>query len=234
MKSMNRNALLMAAIFLVGNSLFSQGGGAGFFHLGGAVISGIPSSSFLPAGAPTLSENHLSLGGSGYFLFRNWVIGLEGNGGMASESRMDTLGMGRSFGTFQFQGGYAVVNKPRLKVFPMLGIGAMQNNLRVRHIPAVQPDLSGLLANYSLQEVQFQQTNYVASLTLGVDYVLNRSKESSSGGWMVGLRLQYMAGWPDKNWTMSGNNLSSAPSASPQMVNLSLLIGGGAFQNAKN
>lgn len=212
-------------------ALFSQGGAAGFFHLGGARIAGIPSSSFLPAGAPDLSENHLSVGGSGYFLFRKWMVGLEGNGGMAAEGRMDTLGMGRSFGTFQLQGGYALVNNPRLKVFPLLGLGVMQNNLRVRHIPTTPLDLSGLTANYALQEIQFQQTNYVASLTLGLDYVLNRSKEGSSGGWMLGLRLQYLAGWPDKNWTVSGNTLSSAPSASPQMLSLSILVGGGAFRN---
>jgi hypothetical protein len=225
--------LLFASIglFFLPISLSAQGGGAGFFQLGGARILGIPSASLLPAGAPTLSENHLCAGGSGYFLFRKWMVGLEGNGGMASERRMDTLGMGRSFGTFQLQGGYALVNNPRLKVFPLLGLGVMQNNLRVRHIPTTPPDLSGLTANYALQEIQFQQTNYVASLTLGLDYVLNRSKENSSGGWMLGLRLQYLAGWPDKNWTMSGNKLSSAPSASPQMLSLSILIGGGAFRN---
>jgi len=228
---MNRLLLASIGFFFMHIALFSQGGGAGFFHLGGARIAGIPTSSFLPAGAPDLSENHLSVGGSGYFLFRKWMVGLEGTGGMAAESRMDTLGMGRSFGTFQLQGGYALVNNPRLKVFPLLGLGVMQNNLRVRHIPTTPLDLSGLTANYTLQEIQFQQTNYVASLTLGLDYVLNRSKEGSSGGWMLGLRLQYLAGWPDKNWTVSGNTLSSAPSASPQMLSLSILVGGGAFRN---
>jgi len=224
----------VTGFLIIQTVVYCQGGGAGFFHLGGAMISGIPSGSLLPAGAPTLSENHLTLGGSGYLLFRKWMIGLEGNGGMASESRIDTLGMGRSFGTFQVQGGYALVNKPRLKVFPMLGLGVMQNNLRVRHIPTTPLDLSGITANYALQEVQFQQTNYVASITMGLDYVLNRSKESSSGGWMLGVRLQYLAGWPDKNWSISGNALSSAPSASPQMLSLSILIGGGAFQNGDN
>ena len=231
---MKRFFNIAIGFLLTGSVLVAQGGGAGFFHLGGALISGIPSASFLPAGAPTLSENHLSVGGSGYFLFRKWMVGLEGNGGMAAESRMDTLGMGRSFGTFQLQGGYAIVNQPRLKIFPLLGLGLMQNNIRLRHIPATQPDLSSLTANYALQEIQFQQTNYVASVTLGLDYALNRSKESSSGGWMLGVRLQYLAGWPDKNWTMSGNNLSSAPLASPQMLSLSVVLGGGAFQNAKS
>jgi len=230
---MKRATVAILGIFFVISSASAQGGGAGFFQLGGAAILGIPSSSLLPVGAPTVSENHLCAGGSGYFLLNKWMVGLEGNGGMAAESRMDTLGMGRSFGTFQLQGGYAVINNPRLKVFPLLGLGLMQNNLRVRHIPGTPLDLSGLTANYALQEIQFQQTNYVASLTLGLDYVLNRSKENSSGGWMLGVRLQYMAGWPDKNWTVSGNKLSSAPSASPQMLSLSVLIGGGAFQNAK-
>ncbi len=228
---MIKSLVLTASLFLCSSILFAQGGGAGYFHIGGAQISGIPSASLLPAGAPKLSETHLTVGGSGYLLFKKWMFGLEGNGGMAGENRMDTLGMGRSFGTFQFQGGYAIVNNPRLKVFPLLGLGVMQNNLRVRHIPATPIDLSSINANYALQETQFQQTNYVASITMGLDYVLNKSRESSSGGWMIGVRLQYLAGWPDKNWTMSGNPISSAPSASPQMLSLSVVLGGGAFSH---
>ncbi len=228
-----KNGVYSFFAFFLLVAIHAQGrytGGAGYFNVGMALPQGLPVGDFLPANFPEPGAPTASFGGSGYGMIGRWVIGGEASSSTENSSSRDTLTASRTWGNGYFSLGYAVVNKERWKVFPMLGIGSVTHKIRVRDNRPV--DFTDVAQAPKPYEVNYQRMDFSLALTLGVDYILSKTKEKP-GGWMMGLRLGYYTGFGHNRWEASGNTLNNGPSMIPHGFMAQIVLGGGGFSPMK-
>lgn len=205
-------------------------GGAGYFNIGFALPQALPIQDFLPASFPEPGAPAATFGGSGYVMVGRWVIGAEGSSSMENTSTRDTLTASRGWGNGYFSLGYAVVNKARFKVFPMLGVGSVTHKIRIRDNRPV--DFTDIQQSPQPWEVNYQRTDFSLAFSVGMDYILSKTKVNP-GGWMLGLRLGYYTGFGHNRWDISGNMLNNGPSMVPHGFMAQVVLGGGGFSPMK-
>jgi hypothetical protein len=204
--------------------------GGGGFTVGYGNMNISELQTFVPGSVPGFSNDQILLGGMGHGFIGRLVIGGGGSGITGNHFATDSLRGSVSGGYGTFDVGYAIVNKNKLKFFPMLGIGGggygvsitktgTLNVMNVIDEPGRKIDISngGIVADFSLNLYTIPALVYDKT-------------ENSYGGFMIGLKVGYLYSVPTSNWSYSGGDITGGPTFGLNMPYFKLVLGGFGFQ----
>jgi hypothetical protein len=200
--------------------------GGGGFTIGYGTMDVSPLHLFVPGGVSSFNNNQLLLGGMGHGFLGNFVIGGSGSAIVGDKIKTGAYNysLGGGVGTFDF--GYLVVNREKVRVFPLLGVGGGGYGIHITENNSVSA--AGIRADPS-REVNISQGGFVfdLSLNLNVIPVLNyNEKDRSYGGLMTGLKVGYLYGLPSSDWRFSGGDITGGPDFGLNMFYVKLIVGG--------
>ncbi len=225
-------------LFLIAFLMISTGGiaqkyigGAGAVNGGSAYFDVSGFNQFLPESFPEFSGDFLSIGGDGYFMYNNFVIGGNGQGlfGDNIKSGTQQASIGGGFGFFQF--GYDFLHKDNLKLYPLVGIGGGGIDM-----------VFSTIGRFSAQDIQDRNTNeeYIQSniswgsvlfdLGIGFDYFPEDDGKSSP---RIGVRTGYILSPSKNDFTYAGGIITEAESYSFNGFYFRIVIGGGGFSKVE-
>ena len=225
---------------LPSRSLAVDSGGAGYFSPGVVIFTGLSNlNSFIAErGFDEIPPYGFEFGGHGYFFLKNFVIGAGGAGGftMGSESNASTLSLGYGYG--QALLGYVVIDKEKLLVFPLLGIGAGGVGFTVS--AKETKSFGDLLAKPTTANmISFSRGMLVGSLSIDLVYFTGKLRKpkgedygirKSGGGLMLGIKVGYFLDIPiDKTWGVEGTEVNGVPDFNMSHIFVLVSIGGGGL-----
>lgn len=220
------SALLMPVSLLAQNSENNYSGGGGGFTIGMGFMDVSKLHAFVPSGVPSFNNTHLLLGGTGHGIKGKLVIGGSGFGIVGNDIRTDSfkVNVGGGLGTFDI--GYLLVNKDKVKLFPMIGIGGGGFGVSV----AKNKSISAANASKDPgQEIKINAGGLVFDLSLNLNLIpvyKYDEKDKAYGGFMTGLKIGYAYGFPTSNWSYTGGDVTGGPKFGINMFYFKLIIGG--------
>lgn len=231
MKNIQKTALLVFALLTCYASKAQeksslQHGGGGGFTIGYGNMDVAKLHDFVPANVSEFTNQHLLLGGTGHGFTGNFVIGGSGFGIIGDNIKTDTINysLGGGLGTFDF--GYLVVNRDKIKIYPMIGIGgggygiqiSTNKNVSAKNVASnpgreININVGGLLMDFSVN------LNFIPMPHF-------RERNKSYGGFMTGLKVGYVYSLPSSDWQFSGGDVTGGPKFGMNMAYVKLIIGG--------
>jgi len=203
--------------------------GSGSFNIGYAHLNNSDFQKFLPEGFYQLSESYLLLGGEGYGLKGNFLVGGSGQAIVGQDESNGSLKTEISGGMGFFNLGYTLVNQDKIKVFPMLGIGGGSMELRISEHKDVS--VNEIIQEPS-REITLEVGNFLLDFSLGLDYIprIHMAKNGKEGGgFKTGVRVGYMLGFNSDNWNYGGGDVNGAPNFGLNSFYVKMVIGGYGF-----
>lgn len=203
--------------------------GSGSFNIGFANLSNSDFQQFLPRDFDQISDRYLLIGGEGYALKGNFLFGGSGQAIIGQDEHSGSQKAGISGGMGFINVGYAVINQDKIKLFPMLGIGGGSMELRISEDEDVS--LNEIIEDPA-QEITLEVGNFMLDFSVGLDYIpsIQMAKNGKEGGgFKTGLRVGYMLGFNNDNWTYGGGDVKSAPDFGLNSFYVKLVIGGYGF-----
>lgn len=200
--------------------------GGGGFTIGYGYMDVSKLQIFLPENFPKLRNDHLVIGGTGHGIINNFVMGGSGFGMIGDLIVSDSINasVGGGMGTFDF--GYLILNKNKVKIFPLIGIGGEGYGVKISNHKNVSVEN---LSKNPGQEINISKGGFVADLSLNINLIpameYNENKKSY-GGFMTGIKVGYVYSLPTSNWHFSGGSISGAPNFGLSMAYVKLIIGG--------
>lgn len=216
---------MKAVVFVLGMLssafVYSQGfnyyGGTGHFSMGSSVVEMNSVNGYLNSkGLPGFSRNCLSIGGGGFGIINNFLIG--GEGGAIDPSRVaSTTGNAElSTGYGMFNVGYMVPLKSRLMVYAMGGIGWGGSDLTL-------VDANG-------KEEKYNARKSFVSTEINLDMYMFGDKESGAkAGFKTGFCIGYLFNPQTNPWSDNNSNYTNIPNTFVNGFYFKLKIGGGGF-----
>jgi len=200
--------------------------GGGGFTIGYGNMDVSPLNQFIPAGVGSFDNHQLLLGGMGHGFLGNFVIGGSGSAiiGQKIKTGPYNYSLGGGVGTFDF--GYLVVNKPKLRVFPLLGVGGGGYGLQITQNNSVS---AADIRTSPSREINISQGGFVLDFSLNLNVIpvlVYDERDRSYGGFMTGLKVGYLYGFPSSNWRYSGGDVTGGPDFGLNMFYVKLIIGG--------
>lgn len=234
MKNGIKNFLVLAVVLFAQQSDAQQkasnpSGGGGGFTIGYGSMDVAKLHEFVPPGIK-FSNQHLLIGGTGHGFNGNLVIGGGGFGIIGDKITTDTINysLGGGIGTFDF--GYLVVNKEKLKVYPMIGIGGGGYGLQIssnKNIAAKN------IADNPGHEININRGGFILDLSANLNFIPMleyNEKDNTYGGFMMGLKVGYIYSIPSSDWKFTGGDITGGPKFGMNMAYLKLIIGGSGSQ----
>lgn len=181
---------------------------------------------FAPAGIKKFKNDHLLLGGTGHAHLGNFVIGGSGMGMIGDGEMTDSLevSLGGGLGTFDI--GYLVVNRDHVKCYPMIGLGAGGYGISIAQNENVS---ASDVVNNPGREINISHGGFVIDASLNLDFIpflQYDEEENSYGGFMTGLKVGYLLGFPTSDWTFAGGDVTGGPDFGLNMIYVKLNLGG--------
>ncbi len=193
--------------------------------LGYANLDNTEFQSFLVPGFEELSKHYASFGASGHVLLKNLLLGVSGQFIGAPTKEHGDLDADVTGGMGFLNVGYALVNKERFKVYPLLGIGGGVMDMKIMH----QGDITqGEIINNPMQQTQLSIANAMVDLGAGLDYTIMEMTSAdgrTKGGLNLGLRAGYIFGADDDNWTYTGGDVMGGPEFGMRSYYVRLAVG---------
>ena len=173
------------------------------------------------------------LGGGGYGLVGNVVIGGEGGGAFQSvSSTTQKANLGAGYGFFDL--GYLVFSKANLKVFPVVGFGGGGVSLKVYETDGA-PTFDEIL-DAPGREVTVSTGGFMAHASIGIDYLLVMGEgedKEGKGGLLVGLRAGYVYSPMKAEWKMEDMDVLKGPDVRPNGFYFHIVFGGAGESYSK-
>jgi hypothetical protein len=192
---------------------------------------------FLANNAPALNNNMGTLGISGLMEYKRWIGGITVQGGMSQPVTIDNYAghpgqdyqLANGFYNGLLHLGYAVVNTPMMKIYPILGLGGGRASAQLVRTNISQ---ASIVANNQPQNSNVQIGKAMAYIDLGIGFdFFHRMKPMEgnprrNGGGVVGLRVGYSQGIGLGSWGYNGdNNVNENPTYNPGMFYAKLTVG---------
>lgn len=235
------HTLLLAVCMLPATGLFAQfdddgddkkakkvSGGWGFFTPGYQMTDMGPLNAAIGSmGVPNLENNAITLGGGGYLVISNFLIGGEGASLMnqtvsANDAQAQLEG---GWGTFNI--GYTpLATDGGLVLVPRLGIGAYNYRLFLQDA-ANPPTFQNVVGSPGTASVLVKK-----GLLLTADVGLNWSlkyKDGRGGGVFLGLDLGYNYSPKIDEWTLWGEPVEGGPGVNMSGAFVRLRVGGAGW-----
>lgn len=231
MKEINTTKTLLGTFLIMLISIPSMAqdkvsGGSGGFHIGFKQYSTSNYSYFLEDGVTDLDDNILTIGGGGYHIIKNWMIGGYGfyRGGESRDVPFFSPGGGGQEFNYALNGGggyltlgYVAFHTDKLLVFPQLGIGleSLTLNKTLNEDITFQPD--------DFLSTDYSWSSPMLDIGAGVDFFPLK-------GLKVGLRAGYnFSLQKDNDWKHRGGDLlgTNLPENDLDGFYIHLTLGGG-------
>jgi hypothetical protein len=230
MKHIIKISLLIGFTLTIYNSAAQEkiNGGSGGFMIGGKQYNTSSYNHFMSDGVDDLMNNLIRIGGGGYGIFNNWIVGGYGfyqGGDNKSTSWPGTTGQQQINYSLEGGGGYLTLGyvafkKDNLLLFPKTGIGLESLSLN----KVQKEDLSFQSDEYYSSE--YTWNSLMLDLGVGLDWF------PFENGMKLGLRAGYNLSLSrDADWKHSGGDFTNdqLPENDLDGFYLQLLIGGGDF-----
>ncbi len=210
-----------------------QPAGGGAFTVGYGYMDVAKLHEFVPAGITKFRNEHLVIGGTGHAFVDKFVIGGSGFGIVGDVIKTDSVkySLGGGLGTFDF--GYVILNREKIKIYPMIGIGGGGFGIQITKNKTTSV---GEVVTNPGREINVSIGGFVFDLSMNINIipVLNYDeKKKTLGGFMTGLKIGYVYSLPSSNWMCSGGDVTGGPSFGLSMGYVKLIIGGFGYQNKK-
>ncbi len=129
--------------------------------------------------------------------------------------------------------GYAVVDMPNLKVYPMIGIGHARTDFNVTSegdIPLSQLNGGEVAGN----EYNLDARNFLLDFSVRMDYIWGKADDKGiTKGFLDGIRVGYKYAIPNDNWRHSGGEVAGAPDFGPSGPYVLMAFGFGKSSKEK-
>jgi len=217
--------LLLTQVVLAQEKLH---GGSGGFYLGGKQYNTNSYNYYLADGVDGLQNNLVTIGGGGYTILNNWMLG--GYGFYRGGERKDVSYFSPTGGqdiTYSLNGGggyltlgYVVFHTDRLIVFPQAGLGLESLGLS----KTLNEDVT-FRANDNLS-AEYSWSSPMLDLGAGIDLFPTKK------GLKIGLRAGYNLSLQNNNdWRHAGGELISSdlPENDLDGFYINLIVGGGGI-----
>jgi hypothetical protein len=203
-------------------------GGAGGINIGAIHFDPSGFNQFLPQDYPQLTGDFLSLGGDGYFMYENIIIGGSGHGLYGDEIRFNqqkaNIGGGMGF----FQIGYDFLHKEHLKFYPLIGLGGGGMTMTFSTVgnqpknDVVQGNADG---NYLQTDISWG--SFMIDLGIGFDFF----PETEGGGSSprLGIRAGYQFTPSNVDFRYAGGPITGATAYALNGYYFRIIMGGGGF-----
>lgn len=227
----------LALVVAVTQSGFTQdkiSGGAGGFHIGSKFYNTQNYSFFLDDGVADLDDNLRSIGGGGYIIYKNFMLGGRGfyQGGESRDVTFVDPFEGSTIYTYSVGGGggylnlgYVVHSAKDLLVFPQLGLGYEALVLEKALNEATSFDPGEALST------EYRWGSPMLDIAAGIDWF-----PFENYGAKVGLRIGYTISMQrNTDWSHSGGDFvsSTLPTNNLDGFYLNISIGGGWFSKSQ-
>lgn len=202
-------------------------GGAGSFQIGYGNFQTNKLQNFLPAGAPSLGNHHLTVGGGGYAMINDFIIGGSGfsiTGETVSTSNLEANASG---GAGFFNVGYRVAGGKALNVYPLLGIGGGGLGMEINQTANLTT--SDIRSNPG-RAITIEQSGWLFDLSMNLEwYPIAGGNENDYGGLMAGLKVGYLYQPFADDWEYEGGDISNTPNFNLSGFYVQLTLGAGGF-----
>lgn len=225
------NAFLIFSILCIqGISQQKSVGGIGYFSTGYQTIDIKDLNSKLKSlGYPEFDKSYTSIGGGGFGVINDFVIGGEGYGLISSDLSNQFYQNNLTAGYGLFDVGYLVYSSDNLIAFPLIGFGAGGIDLRINEKSLV--DFDSVLINPKRGSV-LSIAGLMFNFGFNVLYRINLSEDvNKPGGLSIGLNFGYTHFLQMGNWTLFDTEIANGPRAGLSGFYIRFSIGGGGFNN---
>ncbi len=231
---MKKNSLILRWIFMiilicsVSASLAQpkESEGRGFFMLGWrSVDMDKLNASMQSQEYAELSNSFLSIGGCGYSIMKNWILGGEGHAIEGDEvtTRGYKVSVAGGYGLLNV--GYLIHKKNNLNIYPMLGVGGGAVTLNI--VENSTPSFDEMLQDPK-RGTQISSAGFMFSVGIGADYLIMKKKnDHEEGGLALGFRAGYSMAPFVGDWIFRDEAISGGPELGITGPYVMFMIGGG-------
>lgn len=206
-------------LFLIPVFTFAQSsfyGGAGHFSAGTIYLNMSTVNNYISKQAlPEFSGNCLTIGGGGFAVINNFIIG--GEGCAISASRVGNSSGSAEFGTGMglFSFGYAIPSYSRMLIYPLGGIGWGGSSLKI---------------NLNEQKTEYNAGKFFFDAGIRADFFMIGGRGSDAkGGFKAGIALGYLFNPQAQPWQDKDKNYTSIPNTFTNGFYVKLQLGGGGI-----
>lgn len=244
---------LLLILAIASTALFAQKDVSHFMTMtkGYSFINSDDLSSITPSDAKGVGNSYLTSTLNLRTHINKCIIGVEAT--MARDTRSfadmfrdndDHATIGANIYSASLQFGYAVLDKPNLKLYPIVGIGMGQSKAKIER----QQDIdASQITDGELPGTSFDlsQRNFNSDFAVGFDYIIPCKKKDECNtdrkyGFVVGAKAGYRLAFGDFGWEHSGGDVNGAAQFNPSGFYAGLTLGftksskGGMFQKLSN
>ena len=197
-------------------------GGAGGFTIGGTTHDMSALNTFLPESLGDFNDNSLQIGGGGYFVYQNWMLGASGYYNQGDSKENGDLSYQINGGAAFVNFGYVAIQQDKFIAYPKVGIGFSSLG--------VEENVDGQVTypNEQLLAAEYNMRSPILDLGAGLDFF---PFQKDGYNLMLGLRAGYKLALGDGEWFHNGGELvgEDLPDFEMDGFYLSLTIGGAGF-----
>ena len=176
------------------------------------------------------SKHHFMVGATAFATRKHFVYGLTGFAITGDLINSDSINISLNGGVGTFDFGYLILDRKKINIYPMIGIGGSGYGLHV--VKNKDVSVSHISKNPD-QEINISKGGFVADLSLNINIIPPyNEKNNSNSGIMTGVKLGYIYSLPSTDWRFSGADIIGGPSFGLSMVYIKIILGG--FGSQKN
>ncbi len=229
--------LLIGMGFLCAVSLTAQAsdhpkiyGGFGYFMPGYQFLSLTEmNNSFKAAGFPEISNGALSIGGGGFYVVRNLLIGGEGYGLIGGSVENIDYRVDHAGGCGFFNVGYILAGSPSFLFAPVMGIGGGGISVNIKDRDYYPDNFDDLMEDPARESIISNGGLLLNFSVLTNILIAGYRAENEAGGFYLGLKAGYILNASGNTWYINDEELQGSPAAGMSGPYVSLMIGGGGM-----
>lgn len=225
-----KKIVLLLIIFSIPVILMGQtrsGGGIGYFMIGPGLMDWKALNSEFSAAYPALDNSNIEMGGGGFAVISNFIIGGEGGGYTEETVKNETYKVTTSGEFGMFKVGYMVYNRKSISLYPMIGYGGKDVYIKINEDYNINWDD---VVEDPKRATKLEMSSAILDLGVGFNYfVLGGGNEKGYGGFSVGLRTGYQINFENNDWKYDNGDVYNAPDFDMSHFYVRLTIGGGGF-----
>jgi hypothetical protein len=125
------------------------------------------------------------------------------------------------------------LRKEKIKIYPLLGVGGGGYGISIARNEDVL--VSNIVANPG-REINVNRGGFVLDGSININVVALiqfDEKENAYGGFMTGIKIGYVYGFPSSNWNFAGGDVTDGPNFGINMFYIKLIIGGFGYSAEK-
>ncbi|MEM1000549.1 MAG: hypothetical protein AAGN35_26080 [Bacteroidota bacterium] len=199
-------------------------GGYGYFSAGIIDLETAPLNASLTGnGYGEASSTQITLGGAGFLIVRNFIIGGEGHGVVSQEMNSSAQNATLEGGWGQFNLGYVLLSGKGILLYPKVGIGGYNHRLVIQNAQNL-PSVNDVFAEGNYSGTELIRNGLLVSGALGFQFMPGFD-DSSGSGLSIGLEVGYNYAANEGAWEAYGTPLTGGPSLNMTGIFARLNIG---------